>query len=86
MPSWREEILKEFTPQSPPLTLVADADGLLLEEEVQQKIQDQGHELLEFDDPVAFRFAYESKFRSLWDINEVTKPAVVSDSGVLSLK
>lgn len=77
MPSWREEILNEFTPQSPRLTLVSDPDGLLLEEEVQQIIQDQGYELLEFDDPVAFRFDYESKHRSFWDLNESTTTSLV---------
>ncbi len=32
MISWRNLILKEFTPQVARLTLVADPDGLLLEE------------------------------------------------------
>ena len=32
MDDWRDRILKEFTPKIAPLTLVADPDGLLLEE------------------------------------------------------
>ena len=32
MSNWREEILKEFTPNVARLTLVADPDGLLMEE------------------------------------------------------
>ena len=32
MADWREQILREFTPQVARLTLVADPDGLLLEE------------------------------------------------------
>ena len=32
MSSWRDQILKEFTPKVARLTLVADPDGLLLEE------------------------------------------------------
>jgi len=77
MPSWRDGILKEFTPRFSQLTLVEDPDGLLLEEEVQQNIRDQGYEMLEFDDPVAFRFSYESKFRCVWDVDEVVNTAVV---------
>ena len=32
MSSWRDQVLKEFTPKVARLTLVADPDGLLLEE------------------------------------------------------
>jgi hypothetical protein len=32
MSSWRDHVLKEFTPKVARLTLVADPDGLLLEE------------------------------------------------------
>lgn len=77
MPNWRDSILKEFAPSSFRLTLVEDPDDLLLEEDVQQKVNDGGYELLEFDDPVAFRFAYESRFQSAWDMNEVTTTAAI---------
>ena len=42
---WRDEILKEFTPQVARLTLVADPDGLLLEEGILQGIEERGLEL-----------------------------------------
>ena len=64
---WRHRILKEFTPKIAPLTLVADPDGLLLEETLLEAIRERGFEILPFDDSVAFRFAYESRFRSRWD-------------------
>ncbi len=67
MSSWREQILKEFTPQVSHLTLVADPDGLLLEEGILHEIREQGFELIPFEDHVAFRYAYESIFRSRWD-------------------
>jgi hypothetical protein len=67
MSSWREQILKEFTPQVSHLTLVADPDGLLLEEGILHGIREQGFELIPFEDHVAFRYAYESIFRSRWD-------------------
>jgi len=77
MPSWRDQILKEFTPQVARLTLVADPDGLLLEEGVLEGIRKKGFELIPFEDHVAFRFAYESRFRSRWDRGELTDLVVV---------
>ena len=65
--SWRATILREFTPQVARLTLVADPDGLLLEEGILKGIQERGFELIPFEDHVAFRFAYESRYRSRWD-------------------
>ena len=64
---WRDRILREFTPNTARLTLVADPDGLLLEETLLEAIRERGFEILPFDDGMAFRFAYESRFRSRWD-------------------
>ena len=77
MADWRDQILKEFTPQVARLTLVADPDGLLLEEALLQAIRERGFELILFEDHVAFRFVYESKFRSYWDRGEITDLVVV---------
>ncbi len=76
MGDWREYILKEFTPRVARLTLVADPDGLLLEEGVLQGIRERGFELITFDDHVAFRYAYESKYRSRWDRGVMTELVV----------
>lgn len=65
--SWQEYILKEFIPQVNRLTLVADPDYLLTEEDILQRLRERGFDILLFEDPVAFRFAYESKYRSKWD-------------------
>jgi hypothetical protein len=77
MPDWRDQILREFTPQVARLTLVADPDGLLLEEALLQTIRERGFELIPFEDHIAFRFAYESRFRSHWDRGEITDLVVV---------
>jgi hypothetical protein len=77
MSSWRDQILKEFTPKVSRLTLVADPDSLLLEEKILEGIREQGFELIPFEDHVAFRYAYESKFRSRWDRGEETDLVVV---------
>jgi len=77
MNNWRAQILREFTPKVARLTLVADPDGLLLEEGILEGIRERGFELIPFEDPIAFRYAYESKFRSHWDRGEQTDLVVV---------
>ena len=64
MSRWRERILGEFEPGVAPLTLVSDPDGLLVEEGVLEQIAERGFEVVRFEEPIAFRFAYESRFRS----------------------
>ena len=75
--SWRSLILREFTPKVARLTLVADPDGLLLEEGILEGVRERGFELIPFEDHIAFRYAYESKFRSRWDRGEHTDLVVV---------
>ena len=77
MSNWRDHILREFAPEVARLTLVADPDGLLLEAGVLSGIREQGFDLLPFEDLVAFRYVFESKFRSLWDNGERTDLVVV---------
>ena len=70
MPNWHHHILKEFTPGIAQLTLVADPDNLLVEEELSQQIRERGFDVMYYDDPISFRFAYESKFRARWNRGE----------------
>ncbi|MCL4514305.1 MAG: BREX-3 system phosphatase PglZ [Firmicutes bacterium] len=81
MTSWRDHILKEFPPKVSRLTLVADPDALLLEEGILEGIRERGFELVPFEDHVAFRYAYESRFRSRWDQGEETALVVVLRCG-----
>jgi len=85
MSSWRDQILKEFTPKVTRLTLVADPDGLLLEEGILEGIRKRGFDLIAFEDHIAFRYLYESKFRSRWDCGEQTDLVVVLRSQESSL-
>jgi len=77
MSSWRDQILREFTPKVARLTLVADPDSLLTEEKLASELRNRGFELIEFNDPVEFRYAYESKYRSIWDRGEHTDLVVI---------
>lgn len=80
MGNWRDHILKEFTPNVARLTLVADPDYLLLEEEALASIRALGFELIPIEDHIAFRYLYESKFRSRWEQGDQTDLVVVLHS------
>ena len=75
--NWRDNILKHFQPKISRLTLVADPDGLLTEEGMLSAIRERGFDLIPFDDPIVFRFAYESQYRSLWDQGQKTDLVVM---------
>lgn len=77
MNSWRDLILNDFVPQVSKLTLVADPDDLLSEEKLAVALRQRGFDLIEFTDPVAFRYAYESNYRSIWDRGEYTDLVVI---------
>ncbi len=77
MSSWRDAILIDFVPNVSKLTLVADPDCLLTEEKLALELRGRGFDLIEFSDPVEFRYAYESKYRSIWDQGEHTDLVVV---------
>lgn len=77
MSNWRDQVLKEFIPNIARLTIVADPDGLLLEERILESVRERGFEMIPFDDHIAFRYAYESRFRSRWDQGEQTDLAVL---------
>ena len=77
--NWRNQILSEFIPNVARITHVADPDGLLQEDGILAEIYRRGFELIPFNDPIAFRYAFESKFRSRWQKNEQPDIVVVLD-------
>lgn len=82
--SWRDPILAFFTPEIAAvsrLSIVADPDQLLTEQGVLDGIRQRGFELIPFDDHVAFRYAFESRYRQIWDRGDQTKLVVVLRSG-----
>jgi len=77
MASWRDAILNDFAPNVSKLTWVADPDRLLTEEKLASELRERGFDLMEFNDSVEFRYAYESKYRSIWDQGEYTDLVVI---------
>jgi len=76
--SWRDQIWQKFTPKMARMTLVSDPDGLLLEAGVQEGIRTRGFEWVQYDDPIAFRYLFESTYRPRWDQGEPVELAVVA--------
>ncbi|MCB0556898.1 MAG: BREX-3 system phosphatase PglZ [Phaeodactylibacter sp.] len=77
MDSWRDSILSAFATKASKLTLVADPDSLLAEEKLAEELRRRGFDLIEFNDPVDFRYAYELNYRSIWDKGEHTDLVVI---------
>jgi hypothetical protein len=67
MMRWRDKLLGEFTPGIGKTFVVADPDRLMTEPQLNEELTRKGFSILFYDDPVAFRFAYESKYRSHFD-------------------
>jgi len=77
MSNWRESILTGFIPSLHKLTLVADPDGLLTEETLALDLVQRGFDLIEFNDAIEFRYAYEKQYRSIWDNGDYADLVVI---------
>lgn len=77
MDNWRDAILDHFVPNVSKLTLVADPDSLMTEEKLTIELRRRGFDLIEFNDPEEFRYAYESKYRSNRDRGKHTDLVVI---------
>ncbi|WP_028350236.1 BREX-3 system phosphatase PglZ [Bradyrhizobium murdochi] len=78
--TWREPILAQFSHDIASvarLTVVADPDELLTEQGIVDGIRQRGFEIVPFEDHVAFRYAYERRFREIWDNGNETNLVVV---------
>ena len=78
---WRGEILREFTPSIARLTVVDDPDGLLGEAGIVEDLRARGFEVVSLDDRIAFRFFYESRYRSRRNRGDVADVVAVLTTG-----
>lgn len=77
METWRDSILKQFIPQVSKLSLVSDPDNLLTEEKMSLALRKRGFDILEFNNAIEFRYAYESQYRAVWDRGNATELVVI---------
>ena len=74
---WRGDILREFTPGVARLTVVDDPDGLLAEAGTVEALRARGFEVVPLNDRIAFRFFYESRYRSRRDRDDLADVVAV---------
>lgn len=72
MPKWRDEIVRRFTPSVGRSVVVVDPDRLLTDPLLNESLRRAGFDLLVFEEPVAFRYAYESKHRAPSDDGKIS--------------
>ncbi len=84
--NWRNHILQEFSPQIARLTLAADPDSLVSEEIVLQALQERGYDILFFENSIAFRYAYETRYRGRWDRRESADLVVITSTDKAELR
>lgn len=77
MADWRGKILSEFTPGLGKTIMVADPDRLLTEPRLNEALSAKGFEMLLYEDPIEFRFVYETKYRPRFDAGQPLDLVVV---------
>ena len=65
MTTWEEKITSRILPELGSLWVVADHDALIRNERIASKLLADGFEILPYEDPLAFRFRYETGARQL---------------------
>ena len=70
MASWRDSVIRSFISKRAKITVVADPDGLLRDPQLAQRISEQGFLLIQFSDPITFRYDFETRIRNKWDTGE----------------
>jgi hypothetical protein len=86
MTNWRDKLLNEFTPGVGKTFVVADPDRLMAEPQFNEALARKGFAIVFYDDPIAFRFAYETKYRSHSDAQHLPEVIVAyhADKGSLN--
>lgn len=81
MPDWFQQLVDPIVQNVAPVTAISDPDGLFRDPSLIQAIQAKGFAILQYEDPVAFRFDYESRFRCRWDAGEKIELVVIFKPG-----
>lgn len=61
--NWRDRVLQILQEPLPTLLIVADPERLLLDEQILATLQRKGIELIEYEDPILFRYRFELTYR-----------------------
>lgn len=78
--TWKEKLIREFIPDlEPKAWVVSDPDGIVRNDQILGRLHAKGFETLFFDDPLAFRYEYESRIRRGWERGDRTPLIVLFD-------
>ncbi len=75
--NWRDAVLQDVTSTMGRVRVVADPDGLLLDEDLLRQLDQRGFAVLFYDDPWVFRERYEEDYRARWDTGQPTAKLLV---------
>ncbi len=81
MAHWFDPIVQRIVPQRTLITAVSDPDGLFRDPVLIRAIEAKGFTIIQYEDPISFRFDLESRFRSKWDAGEKLEVVVVFEPG-----
>lgn len=73
MREWHDVILQALPSGLSSVTVVYDPDSLLREQDILDAVRERGFCIIDIDDPIQFRFAWESQFRVGWDNGEASQ-------------
>jgi hypothetical protein len=79
--AWFDSIVQRLVPHMARVTAVSDPDGLFRDPALCQAVLAKGFTIVQYDDSISFRFDYESRFRSKWDVGEEAEVVVVFKPG-----
>lgn len=84
MNTWKDKLIEQFIPDlDPRVWAVEDPDGIVRNEKVLAALSDKGFDVVFFDDPVAFRYEYESRIRRSWERGNRHPLVVVYEPGAI---
>jgi hypothetical protein len=70
--NWRDAVLQDVTSTMARVRVVADPDGLLLDEDLLRQLDQRGFAVALYADPWVFRERYEEDYRGRWDDGQST--------------
>lgn len=77
---WKQQLIDKFIPElEPKVWAVFDPDGIVRNEQILGALQQKGFDSVYFEDPIAFRYEFESRIRRVWERGESTPLAVIFD-------
>ncbi len=80
---WQKKIVSQFIPDAGTnVWAVSDPDGLVRNERVMAELQNKGFDCLFFEDPLEFRYEYESRIRRAWERGDVLPVIIIFDEQV----